>query len=109
MDKIRKFVSWDIPALETLTASEVYKVYEKMTKGERLTREEKNFVTRNVNQNAHFRDSIPLQGWRFNFSRILKTYLVKQYDHWQEYQAVDITSLRAILYGRVAKIIQIPA
>ena len=42
-----------------------------------------------------------LQGWMFDFSDILRTYIVKQYGHWAEYKATDKTALRSFLYGRI--------
>ena len=77
-----------------------------MNIGEKLTREEKNWVTEKVNHNTYFKSAIPLQGYRFDFSDILKTYVVKQYGQYQEYKAIDRTSLRAMIYGRIDKIIE---
>lgn len=107
MDKIRKFVSWDVQPLDNLRECTVYKVYEKVAKGEKLTRDEKNYITSKVNTNCHFRDGIALLGWRFPFSKVLHTFIVKQYGTWQEYRAVDKTSLRAHIYGRIEKIVKL--
>lgn len=102
-----KFVKWDIPALTTLAGSRVYGLRERLDKGDKISREEKNWITENVNKNAYFKSAIPLSGWRFDFSDILKTYVVKQYGHYQEYRAVDKTSLHTMLYGRIEHIIEI--
>lgn len=102
-----KFVKWDISPLATLTGSRVYGLRERLDKGEKINREEKNWITENVNNNAYFKNAIPLGGWRFDFSDVLKTFVVKQYGHYQEYRAVDKTSLRTILYGRIERIIEI--
>jgi hypothetical protein len=46
-------------------------------------------------------------GYRFDFSDVLKRFFVKQYEHIAEYYAVDKTSLRAFLCGRIDEIIEI--
>lgn len=101
-----KFVKWDIPKLESLRSSKVYALREKVNSGEKLEREEKNWITEKVNHNSYFKSAIPLQGYCFDFSDILKTFVVKQCGQYQEYKAIDRTSLRAILYGRIEKIIE---
>lgn len=102
-----KFVKWDIPNLDTLKGSKVYQLREKVNAGEKLSREEKDWITQNVNRNSYFKSAIPLSGYRFDFSEILKTYIVKQYGSYQEYNAVDKTSLRAMIYGKIDKIIEV--
>lgn len=102
-----KFVKWEIPPLETLTGSKVYALRQRLNTGDKLTRDEKNWITENVNHNAYFKSAVPLGGWRFDFSDVLKTYIVKQYGSYQEYRAIDKTSLRTILYGHIERIIEI--
>ncbi|WP_085536592.1 molybdenum ABC transporter ATP-binding protein [Massilibacteroides vaginae] len=101
-----KFVKWEVPELNTLKNSKAYLLREKLNTGNKLTREEKNWITEKVNHNTYFKSAIPLQGYRFDFSDILKTYVVKQYGQYQEYKAIDRTSLRAMIYGRINKIIE---
>jgi len=102
-----KFVSWDIPELATLNSSKVYLLREKLNNGERLSREEKNWITEKVNRNVYFRDAIPLLGYCFDFSDVMKTFVVKQYGNYQEYKAIDRTSLRSMLYGHISRIIEV--
>lgn len=102
----QKFVKHDIPGLETLKGSKVYALREKLNAGGALSRDEKNWITKNANDNTYFKRAIPLGGYRFDFSDILKTYVVKQYGHYQEYTAIDRTSLRSILYGRIERILE---
>jgi hypothetical protein len=102
-----KFVVWEIPALETLQGSKVYMLRRKVSDKEPLSREEKDWITEQVNRNTYFRSAIPLQGWRFDFADILRTYIVKQYGQWHEYKAVDKTALRRMIYGRIEKITEI--
>ena len=103
-----KFVQWDVPSLENLRESKVYLLRVKLNRGERMSREEKNWLCEAVNSNTYFRTAVPLQGWRFDFFDVLKKYLVNQYRHWAEYYAPDRTSLRAYLYGCINQIVEIP-
>jgi len=102
-----KFVSWDVPALESLAGSKAYILRKRLNDGGTLTREEKDWITREVNHNTYFKDSIPLLGYRFNFVDVLKTFVVKQYGHYTEYKGVDKTSIRSMLYGRVERIVEL--
>ena len=103
-----KFVQWDVPSLENLRESKVYLLRVKLNRGERMSREEKNWLCEAVNSNTYFRTAVPLQGWRFDFFDVLKKYLVNQYGQWAEYYAPDRTSLRAYLYGCINQIVEIP-
>ncbi|OJU79102.1 hypothetical protein SAMN02927937_00618 [Paenimyroides aquimaris] len=102
-----KFVTHEIPELETLKSAKVYQLREKLDKGERLSRAEKNWIAEAVNRNAFFRKAVPLMGYRFGFEDILKAYVVKQYGSWQEYNAPDKTSLRSFIFGRIEQIAEI--
>lgn len=102
-----KFVRHDVPELATLKNSKAYQLREKLNKGERLSRAEKNWLAEAVNRNAFFNRAVPLMGYRFGFEDVLKTYVVKQYDSWHEYNAPDKTSLRSFIYGRIEKIAEI--
>lgn len=62
-----KFVQWDVEPLESLCKSKVYLLREKLNRGERMTREEKNWFAEAVNTNTYFRTSVPLMGYRFDF------------------------------------------
>ena len=103
-----KFVQWDVNPLESLCNSKVYLLRVKLNRGERMSREEKNWLCEAVNSNTYFRTAVPLQGWRFDFLDMLKKYLVNQYGQWAEYYAPDRTSLRSFLYGRINQIVEIP-
>lgn len=103
-----KFVQWDVPALESLQASKVYFLRVKLNRGERMSREEKDWLCEAVNSNSYFRTAVPLQGWRFDFLDVLKKYLVNQYGQWTEYYAPDRTSLRHYLCGQINQIVEIP-
>ncbi len=98
-----KFVKWDIRPLDDLRNSKVYLLRMKLNRGDMMSREEKDWLCEAVNTNTYFRTAVPLMGWRFDFSDVLKKYLVNQYGRWTEYYAPDRTSLRKHLYGRIIK------
>lgn len=102
-----KFVKWDVQPLENLKDCKVYILRQKVNDNIKLTREEKNWITYQANHNTYFRSGIPVMGWCFDFSDILKTFVVKQYDNWTEYKAIDKTALRNMIFGRIDKIIEV--
>ena len=102
-----KFVAWEVPTLEALKGSKVYNLREKLNNGGQMNREEKDWLTEKVNSNTYFKNAVPLQGWRFDFSDVLKRYFVKQHGHIAEYYAIDKTALRSVLYGRIEDIIEV--
>lgn len=63
-----KFVQWDVPELDGLKDSKVYRLRERLNNGDKLTREEKNWLTRNVWECCRFRRGIALGDTLF-FSR----------------------------------------
>ena len=102
-----KFVSWDIPALDTLENSTVYVLRVKLNNGGTMDRAEKNWLAENMSSDSYLGMAVLLQGYRFDFSDVLHRYLVNQYGSWQEYHAPDKTSLRAAIYGRINEIVEI--
>jgi hypothetical protein len=48
-----------------------------------------------------------LQGWKYDFRKHLKRYLVKQYGQWTEYYAPNRTLLRKAVYGRIEEIVEL--
>ena len=102
-----KFVRWEVPELTSLRESRVYRLREHLNNGGKLSREDKNWITRNVRESTYFRQGISLSGYHFDFSDVLKRYFVKQYGQIAEYYAVDKTALRSILYGRIEDIVEV--
>ena len=89
-----KFVQWEVPALETLRNSRAYKLRESLNNGGKLSREDKNWITRSVKESVYFKRGIALNGYHFDFSDVLKRYFVKQHGFICEYYAIDKTALR---------------
>jgi hypothetical protein len=105
--KAWKFVKWDVKPLSTLRNSKVYLLRAKLNQGQKMSREEKNWLAQAVNTNTYFRTAVPLIGYCFDFIDVLKKYVVNQYGQWSEYYAPDKTSLRAYLYGRINQIVEV--
>lgn len=55
-------MKWEVPALASLKECKAYKVRERLNKGEKLNRAEKNWLTEAVNHNAYFKQSVPVLG-----------------------------------------------
>ena len=49
-----KFVEWEVPELDTLQDSKVYRLRHKLNNGGKMNREEKDWLTHNVNFNTYF-------------------------------------------------------
>lgn len=101
-----KFVTWDVAPLETFKNTLAYKVKEKLINKEKITRDEKNNLISSIGFNVR-NGQYKQGGWLFDFNAYLKTYLVKQYDRWEDYKAFDKTSLKTILYGTIQRIVEI--
>lgn len=102
-----KFVQWEVPALETLEKSRVYKLRVSLNNGGKLSREDKNWLTKEIKNGAYFCRGVALSGYYFDFSDVLKRFFVKQYGHIFECYAVDKTALRTVLYGRIEDIVEV--
>lgn len=102
-----KFVRWEVPTLDVLRNSRVYELRQRLNNGEKMSREDKDWLAENLRSNAYFRTAIPLRGYRFDFSDVIHKYLVNQYGSWQEYYAPDKTSLRKAIYGTINQIVEI--
>lgn len=102
-----KFVKWDVRALETLKDSKFYVLKEKLMRGDALTRDEKDWLARELTTSSYGRTCIALQGWLFSFYDYMQRYVAKYYDTWYEYYAPDKTSLRRALGSGVKEIYEI--
>ena len=96
MQYVYKFVTWDVPALESLSNSKAYQLMDKLNNGGKLTREEKDWV---VERTVYHGGIYRLCGWEFYFSRYMRRFVVQSYNTWSCYRAFDKTSLRKVLSG----------
>ena len=68
-----KFVRHDVPELATLQNAKVYLLREKLNKGEKLNRAEKNWLAEAVNRNAYFKRAVPPMGYQVGIEDSLKS------------------------------------
>ena len=54
-----KFVHWDVPPLESLCDSTVYLLRAKLNRGERMSREDKDWLCKAINSSPRFRTAVP--------------------------------------------------
>ena len=106
--KAWKFSEGATDNVENFVGSKVFEIRKKLDNGEKLTREEKNWVTEKLHNNLFYKTAIPLMGWAFSFDDVVKKYWVSQYGHITERYAMDKTSIRATTYGRIDRIVEIP-
>lgn len=107
MQKVTCYRFSDTAADEPPTNCYAARLMEKVNGGVRLNREEKNYITRAVKENIFSRRGISAMGWMFDFSPVLKRYLLNQYGHWYELFAADKTALRHVVCGRIHEIVEI--
>lgn len=101
MNNVYKFVSWDVPELDTLKNCDTYKIMEKLNNGKSLSREEKDhFPFINGCYVNHM-------GWRFDFRPFCNRYLVHIRNcGWHEVWHFDKTAIRKN-YSNILEIVQI--
>ena len=92
--------------LEDFKGAKVYELRRKIDNGEKLTRDEKNWITEKLN-NMYSKTCIPLMGWLFSFEDVVKRYWILQYGQIFERYGIDKTSIRATTYGKIDKIVEI--
>lgn len=86
--------------LSELSSSRLWEIKTKLESGVKLTLDEKVWLNEKCNTSGFVpRGVAALMGWAFDFSDHLKRYVYLQYGRWQEYWAVDKTSLRKGTYG----------
>lgn len=102
-----KFNEQATSKLEDFKGAKVYELRRKLDNGEKLSREEKNWIAEKLNTNCYSRTGIPLMGWMFSFRDVVKRYWVQQYGQIFERYAMDKTSIRATTYGRIDKIVEV--
>lgn len=99
MNNVYKFVSWDVPTLDSLKDSFHYSVTEKLNRGDKLTRDEKDSIYRLLSGNSYSNTGMPLQGWMFSLRDYLKPFAVEYKDgSMAKRHALDKTSIRSHEY-----------
>ncbi len=86
--------------LSDLSSSHLWEIKTKIESGAKLSLDEKVWLNDQCNTSSCVpRGTAALLGWAFDFSDYLTRYVYLQYGRWQEYYAVDKTSLRKGIYG----------
>lgn len=81
--------------IEQIKDSKEYKILLKLCNDKKITNEEKQFITDNINNNTYFKDSIALYGVRLSFYHFIKRYWFKsKYGNIYEQYAFNKTTLR---------------
>lgn len=101
------FVSWEPRPYDEIKESKAAALRTKLNLGAKLTRDEKNYITRGVNNNFYFKQGVPVGGWKIDFSDVLHRYLVNICGYWSEYYACDKTALRNYIGTPIEEIIEI--
>lgn len=83
-----------------LRDSKLWEIKTKLESGVKLSLDEKVWLNDKCNTSVYgYRGSAALLGWIFDFREHLKRYVYLQYGVWQEWYAVDKTSLRKGING----------
>lgn len=90
------------------TSGTLVQLFDLLSKGEELSREEKNYIFHTTCTDKGY---YKLAGWQFNFRQFMKRYLVKynyETSAWREYWAFDKTCIRSSFYtkGDIIEIVQ---
>lgn len=86
--------------LSNLRDSKLWEIKTKLESGVKLSLDEKVWLNEKCNTSCLTpRGTAGLMGWVFDFSDYLTRYVFLQYGSWQEWWAVDKTSLRKGIYG----------
>jgi hypothetical protein len=107
---IYKFVKHEIPPLENLKNTFAYQLHEKLERGEKLTRDDKDFAFRQIHTNIYSKAGIALHGWMFNYQEWLNEYWI-EFDYggnlvYERYFAFDKTSIRNEL-DHISRIVEV--
>lgn len=81
-------------------------LYIKLDKGIKLSKSESYALFKSLRDNVSG-TWVRFMGWNINFGKFMKTYVVKQYDRWVEYTALNKTMLRDNLSGKIQKIVEV--
>lgn len=107
--EIYKFTQITSYSYEQISESKAAKLRFKIDNGEKLTRDDKNWITDAVNQNTYSKWGVPVCGWMIPFNDVLKRYLIRTLGNdWHEVHAIDKTSLREYWGGKIDEIVEIP-
>ena len=93
--------------VNNVKGSKVSMLADKINNGIKLSRDEKDWITESCQSNSYSKVGVPVMGVMFNFKSILTLYIVRQYGAVCEYYAIDKTSLRKSIGGKIDYIKQL--
>lgn len=88
----------EVPPLETLENHPAYKLRVKLNKRQKLTRDEKNTLTKFL-LDSNVSQTVVVDGWSFSFLDVSKWYVIDFYGVKKIVSAVDKTSIKANRHG----------
>ena len=97
-----------IEPLKTYSGTMVYKLRRKVMKGLELTKEERLWLTEQMNMGNESTRYITHEGWCFDFRPILNVYHVWDCGDWAEYVGTDMESIADMLGVDVDEISRYP-
>lgn len=107
MTGIYKFVDWEVPTLEQLKDAKAVKLRQQIDNGQPLSRQDKDWITKEVKSNMRFSRAIPVMGWCIPFADVLHRFIVRQHGRWHEVWAIDKTAIRHTTNGRIDEIVEL--
>jgi uncharacterized pyridoxamine 5'-phosphate oxidase family protein len=99
----------ELGVVEDIRGTDIWKLHQKAFSGN-WTQSDKDRIFEGIRGNSFFKDSIPLQGVKFNFRPVMKKFWVKtKYGDIYEFYAPNKTSIRNSQYigNDVKKIIEV--
>ena len=93
--------------IEKIKSTKAYELRDKLNRGEKLSADEKMWITEEVRYSSFSKSGIARLGWIISFRDVLKRFLYRQYGTWTEAYAFNKTCLRKSTYGRIDEIVEL--
>ncbi len=106
MEKVYKYDLSSDATLESLQNTKPYILRNKINNGEKLSADEKLYIAQACKDCTFSNKGFSYMGWYFDFSDVMRAFLICQQWHWYEVWAFNKTQLRKLVYGKIDKITQ---
>lgn len=106
MENVYKFNASADATLESLRNSRPYILREKLNNGEKLSAADKWYIAKNCMDCTFFDTSIALMGWKFDFSDVLRRFLINCNGCWSRVYAFNKTQVKKLVCGKIDEIVQ---
>lgn len=104
---IYKFVKWEVPELDTLKDSKVFKLHELLTNGVKINQAHKDELYEMFRSSMTGGAIAKLGGYAFDFTKWTHLYYVEQYGSVYKRYAFNKTSIRKCEHGRLTRIVEV--